>query len=126
MSDPVSLPVVPPQPDREAYGFAELALFQTYTRETYRAAFGVQAPPWNPARPSKYWFDSTADASAAANVAAYKIFAVDSTGIWAIRQLVLPAAEAVAINLPGLVTYPPYVIAPTDATRAGPRRTHCI
>jgi len=119
MSNPVSLPIVPPQPDREAYGFAALALFQTYTRETYRAAFGVQAPAWNPSRPPKFWFDSTADASAAGNVAAYKIFAVDSTGTWALRQLVLPAAEAVAINLPGSVTYPPYAIAPTGATRGG-------
>ena len=119
MRNPVSLPIVPPQPDREAYGFAELALFQTYTRETYRAAFGVQAPAWNPSRPPKFWFDSTADISAAGNVAAYKIFAVDSTGTWALQQFVLPAAEAVAINLPGAVTYPPYVIAPTDATRGG-------
>lgn len=119
MSSPVSLPIIPPQPDREAYGFAELALFQTYTRETYRAAFGVQAPAWNPSRPPKFWFDSTADASAAGNVAAYRIFAVDSTGAWALQQFVLPAAEAVAINLPGSVTYPPYVIAPTGATRGG-------
>jgi hypothetical protein len=112
MSNPVSLPIVPPQPDKEVYGFAELALFQTYTRETYLTAFGVQAPAWNPSRPSKFWFDSTA--SAAGNVAAYKIFAVDSTGTWALQQLVLPAAEAAAVNLPGLMTYAPYVIAPTS------------
>jgi hypothetical protein len=115
----VSLPVVPPQPEREAYGFAELALFQTYTRETYRAAFGVQAPAWNSSQPPKFWFDSAADTSAAGNVAAYKIFAVDSTGTWALRQLVLPAAEAAAVNLPGSVAYSPYVIAPTGATRGG-------
>jgi len=119
MSNPVSVPIVPPQPDKEAYGFAELALFQTYTRETYLAAFGVQAPAWDPSRLSKFWFDSTADASAAGNVVAYKIFAVNSTGIWALQQLVLSAAEAAAVNLPGSVTYPPYVITPTDATRGG-------
>jgi hypothetical protein len=118
-SNPVSLPIVPPQPEKEVYGFVELALFQTYTRETYRAAFGVQAPAWNPSRPPKFWFDSSADASAAGNVAAYRIFAVNSTGTWALQQFVLPAAEAVAINLPGSVTYPPYVIAPTGATRGG-------
>ena len=117
MSNPVSLPIVPPQPDKEVYGFAELALFQTYTRETYLAAFGVQAPAWNPSRPSKFWFDSTA--SAAGNVAAYKIFAVDSTGTWALQQLVLSAAEAASVNLPGSVTYAPYLIAPTSATRGG-------
>jgi len=119
MSNPVSLPIVPPQPDQEVYGFAELALFQTYTRETYRAAFGVQAPAWDPSRPSKFWFDSTADTSAAGNVVAYKIFAVDSTGTWALRQFVLPATEAAAINLPGSVIFAPYVIAPTHATRGG-------
>ena len=118
MSNPVSLPIVPPQPNQEAYGFAELALFQTYTRETYLAAFGVQAPAWDPSRPSKFWFDSTADASASGNVA-YKIFGVNSTGTWALQQLVLPAAEAAAVNLPGSATYAPYVIAPTGATRGG-------
>jgi hypothetical protein len=119
MSNPVSLPIVPPQPNQEAYGFAELALFQTYTRETYLAAFGIQAPAWDPSRPSKFWFDSTADASAIGNVAAYKIFGVNSTGTWALQPLVLPAAEAAAVNLPGAVTYTPYVIAPTGATRGG-------
>jgi len=119
MSHPVSLPIVPPQPDKELYGFAELGLFQTYTRETYLASFGIQAQAWDPSRPSKFWFDSTADTSAAGNVSAYKIFAVDSTGTWALQQLVLPAAEAAAVNLPGAVTFPPYVIAPTRATRGG-------
>ena len=98
MSNLVSLPIVPPQPNKEVYGFAELALFQTYTRETYLASFGVQAPAWDPSRPSKFWFDSTADASAAGNVVAYKIFAVDSTGTWALQQLVLRAAEASAVE----------------------------
>jgi hypothetical protein len=119
MSNPVSLPVIPPQPGQGAYGFAALALFQTYTRDTYRAAFGVQAPPWDPSRSAKFWFDSSADTSVADNVAAYKIFAVDSTGIWGLKQMVLPAAVAATVNLPGAVSYTPYVITPTDATRGG-------
>jgi hypothetical protein len=119
MSIPVSRPVVPPQPDKEAYGFADLALFQTYTRDTYLAAFGMQAPPWDASRPPKFWFDSSADLSAPGNVSAYKIFAVDSSGTWALRQMVLPAAVAAAVNLPGAFTYPRYVISPTDSTRGG-------
>ena len=61
MSSPVSVPAVPPQPNQAVYGFQELALFKSYTRESYRAAFGVEPPPWDPSRLKKTWFDSTAD-----------------------------------------------------------------
>jgi hypothetical protein len=36
------------------------------------------------------------------------------------QPLTLSAAEAAAVNLPGAVSYPAYVIAPTVATRGGP------
>jgi hypothetical protein len=67
----------------------------------------------------KSWFDSTVDTSDPGNVAVYKIFAQDSSGNWGVRQMVLPAAEAASVNLPGAITYPPYAIAPTKATRGG-------
>jgi hypothetical protein len=79
----------------------------------------MQARPWDTSRPPKFWFDSSADVSAPGNVAAYRIFAADSAGTWALRQMALPAAIAAAINLPGAITYPPYVIPPTSATRGG-------
>ena len=33
--------------------------------------------------------------------------------------MVLPAQQATAANLPGSIVYPPYVAAPTQATRGG-------
>jgi hypothetical protein len=35
------------------------------------------------------------------------------------QQMVMSAAEACTVNIPGAYVYPPYVIAPTDATRGG-------
>jgi hypothetical protein len=119
MSTPISQPAIPAQPLSLAYGIQDLALLKTYSRDSYLAAFGVQAPAWDPSRVRKTWFDSTVDASDPSNVAVYKVIAPDSTGTWAVRQLVMPASEAAAVNLPGLVTYPPYAVAPTQATRGG-------
>ena len=119
MSAPVSRPVVPPQPNLLAYGISQLALFNTYTRESYLAAFGVQAPQWDPSRVRKSWFDSTVDTSDPSNVAVYKIIAKDQNGNWGMRQMVLPAPEAATVNLPGAVTYPPFTVAPTQVTSGG-------
>jgi hypothetical protein len=58
MSNPVSQPVIPPQPNQLYYGVSALALFQTFTRDTYLSAFGIQAPPYDPTRVIKTWFDS--------------------------------------------------------------------
>jgi len=117
MPIPRSEPAVPAQPKQDAYGFADLALFKTYTRESLRTAFGAEAPPFDPARQIKAWFDSTADISDPANVVVYKVAAPDAQGQWALRQVVMPAREAATLNLPGYVQYPPYVIAPTKAAR---------
>lgn len=119
MSNPVSLPVSRPQPDAGYYGIQELSLFKTYTRASYRAAFGVDPPPYDPSRVIKSWFDSTVDTSDPNNVAVYKIFGRDQNGNWGFRQMVMPAREAAAANLAGAVTYPPYVVPPTRATRGG-------
>lgn len=119
MSNPFSQPVIPPQPDQPYYGVLELALFKTYTRDSYLAAFGVQAPPYDPSRVIKSWFDSTVDSSDPANVSVYKILSRDQNGNWGLRQMVLPATEAATVNLTGAITYPPYVIPPTQATRGG-------
>src|SRR5437660_1565179 len=110
MGMPVSRPTIPAQPNLLAYGVAELALFTSHARDSYRAAFGVQAPAWDPSRVRKTWFDSTVDASDASNVAVYKIFAPDANGIWGFRQMVMPAWEAATVNLPGAVMYPAYSV----------------
>jgi hypothetical protein len=119
MSNPVSQPVIPAQPNLIAYGVQDLALFKTYTRDLYRAAFGAEAPPWNPARLRKTWFDSTVDTSSSDNVAVYKIAAQDPIIGWTMKQMALPAQEAATVNLPGAIVYPAYNVAPTDATRGG-------
>lgn len=119
MSNPVSVPAAPPQPNTEYYGVAALALFQNYSRQSYLAAFGVQAPPYDPSRLIKMWFDSTADTSNSHNVSVYKIPGQDSNGNWSLQQMVIPASEAATVNLPGSVTYPVYSVGPTQATRGG-------
>ncbi len=119
MATPASLPVIPPQPDLLAYGIQELGLFNTYTRESYLATFGAQAPAWDTSRVTKTWFDTSVDTSDPGNVAVYKIVAPDQNGVWAPRQMVLPAQEAATVNLPGALTYPPYVIAPTQTSTGG-------
>ena len=119
MSSPVSQPSAPPQPDLAYYGTEALILFRSFTRDTYQAAFGVSAPPYDPSRVIKTWFDSTADTSNPNNVAIYKTLTQVSPGVWGLQQMVLPALEAASVNLTGAITYPPYVAAPTQATRGG-------
>jgi hypothetical protein len=119
ISVPFSRPIAPIQPNAEFYSIHELALFKTYTRESYRAAFGVEAPAYDPARPVKSWFDSTADMTHPDNVAVYRIVGRDQNNQWTTRQLVLSAREAATPNLTGEIRYAPYVVAPTNTLRAG-------
>lgn len=113
----VSKPVVPAQPDKLQYGVLDLSLFKTYTRDSYLAAFGVQAPAYDPSRRIKAWFDSTVDASDPEEAVVYKILSTDKNGAPSIKQIALTSKEASTVNLPGVVTYPSYVIAPTQASR---------
>ena len=119
MSTLVSAPVIPAQPNMLAYGISQLQLFRTYTRASFLAEFGAQAPAWDPSRVRKTWFDSTVDTSDPSNVAVYKIIAQDQGGNWGLRQMVMPASEAATVNLPGAVTYPAYTVAPTQVTSGG-------
>jgi len=118
-TNPVSQPVIPAQPSTEFYGVQELALFQAYSRDSYLAAFGVQAAAYDPTRRRKSWFDSTVDVSDPGNVAVYHIAGQDQNGNGILKQIVMPAQEAATVNLPGTIQYPPYVVAPTLATRNG-------
>jgi hypothetical protein len=116
---PVSQPVFAAQPNAEFYSIQDLALFKTYSRESYRAAFGMDAPAYDPARLRKSWFDSSVDLSDPGNVAVYHVVAQDQNGNGMLRQVVMPAHEAATVNLPGAIQYAPYVVAPTLATRGG-------
>lgn len=100
----------------DVYSPVELDLFQQYTRETYSAAFGVDAPAWDPTRLLKSWFDSTVFTPQPATVT-YQVFGQDTTGAWGFQNLTLALADAASVNLPGAITYPQYVVQPTDATR---------
>ena len=120
MTNPVSYAMVPAQPDKEFYGLQELALFQSFTRDSYRAKFGVEAPAFDPAKAIKQWFDSAADTSLPENVVVYKVAGRKADGSYSFRQLVIPAADAASVNLPGVQHFPLHVIAPTNAKRTGP------
>jgi len=119
MSNPQSIPLAPPQPDLQVYGVQELGLFDTYTRDTYQTAFEIQPAAWDPTRLTKTWFDSTVDTSNPANIVAYEVVASGPNNSWVIAPMSMPATEAATVNLTGAVTYPPYLVAPTDATRGG-------
>ncbi|MBZ5632810.1 MAG: hypothetical protein LAO55_06725 [Acidobacteriia bacterium] len=116
---PVSEPMVPAQPSAESYSVQDLALFKSYSRQSYRAAFGIEAPAYDPSRLRKSWFDSTVDVSDPSNVAVYRVASQDQNGNAILRQIVIPAQEAAMVNLPGAIQYPPYIVAPTSATRDG-------
>jgi hypothetical protein len=111
--------VVPAQPDTEFYSIQDLALFKSHSRESYRAVFGVEAPPYDPRRRPKSWFDSTVDVSAPEKDVWYRIATQDQRGAPILTRIAMPASEAATVNLPGAVIYPPYVVAPTSATRGG-------
>jgi hypothetical protein len=118
-NSPVSQPVVPAQPSTEFYSIQSLALFQAYSRDSYLSTFGVQAPAYDPTRVLKGWFDTTVDVTNPSNVAVYRVVAQDQNGNGILQQLVMPAQEAATVNLSGAIQYPPYVVAPTLATRGG-------
>jgi hypothetical protein len=118
-NNPVSQPVIPAQPNQELYSVQDLALFKTYSRDSYRTVFGLEAAAYDPARLLKSWFDSTVDVSDPGNVAVYHVVAQTPSGGGILRQIVMPAQEAATVNLAGAIQYPPYVVAPTLATRGG-------
>ncbi len=126
MNTPTSLPVTPAQPNLPDYGFQALALFQVFTRASYLDKFGVQAPSWDATKPAKFWFSTSGDDPskyfvpmqiAASGSSAEQPLTIIDANSGQPRPLTL--AEAAAVNIPGLVTYPPYVIAPSDVVQTG-------
>lgn len=96
-------PVTPPQPATSPYAVNALELFPTYTRATYLAKTGNQAPPFDITRPAKAWYDSSVTGSAS-----YTVFN-QSMSAPELIPLTLSAAVAKSVNLPGLPTYTQYV-----------------
>lgn len=119
MNSPTSIAAARPQPTSARYSTDALTLFKTYTRETYYAEFGVQAPAWDPARATKSWFDSSAGIDNSQALKTYSIVEQQSDGTRALNSMTLSASEAATVNLPGAVQYPQYRPASTKTTRAG-------
>lgn len=98
---PTSLPAIPAQPELPSYGITALSLFQPWTRETFQAAFGQQAPPYDPSQPTRTWFDTSAQPG--------PYLAIQVTGgSPAIVPLPMPANVALP-NLAGAYRYPAWV-----------------
>ena len=92
------------------YSITNLYLFPTYgTREDYQKATGQEAPPWNPYRQPKSWFDPKAKASTSRRVV-YECalstnpdtgaLLLDSNGKPQLDALVLDRDEAGMVNIP--------------------------
>lgn len=63
------------------YGIAELYLFPVYqTREAYRQATGVEAPPYDPTLPTKSWCDPSAAQSTRRKVIYENVIAYAENG----------------------------------------------
>ncbi len=117
--EPLSRPIVPPQPDQAQYGVGDLALFKVFSRGSFLHVFGAQAPAFDPQRKIKTWFDTSVDLSDPEALAVYKVAAQDKAGTWVLRQIGMTAREAATVNLAGAMEYPVYSVAPTHATRGG-------
>lgn len=87
-------PVEKPRLEQAVYGVGELELFVSYARESYRAAFGVEAPVFDPGARPKLWFDTTAPADPEEEVA-YRFVIGDRI---VVRHML--AGEARAVNIP--------------------------
>src|ERR1035438_3983508 len=84
-----------------------LYLFAVYlTRAGYLAVTGNQAPPFDPTKPVKNWFDP------APNGQPYLMF---DTAAGKLITMPLPVSIAATVNLPGTYNYPAFVETPKDA-----------
>ncbi len=121
-----SQPAVPAQPNLPDYGFGSLALFASYSRASYLAAFGVQAPNWDATKAPKAWFDTSGTSPStylapnllapSGSSAEQPLTVIDATTG---QPRALTLEEAAAVNIPGLISYPPYAIAPSDVIQQG-------
>ena len=98
-----------PQPAVATYNTSALTTYPQYTRSSYIAVTGRQAPNYDGTMPTKLW--SATDATA---------FGWYPPASETFTTFTMTAAQAAAVNIPGVQTFPPYTIAPTTATQVGP------
>lgn len=95
---PESKMTVPAQPDKDRYSISELYLVPVYNdRASYEAAFGEQAPPFNPNFPVQKFFVYPIDTDP------FVYFGYQNGEI---RKMSIPAEAATNVNLPGSYRYP--------------------
>lgn len=120
MSTPTSLPVIQPQPNAAFYPLASLQMFAGYTRPSFLSVFGVDAATGNSAMRPKDWFDSSLGNQAPTTLVSYLY--VDNTttpGKPVVATMTMTVAEASQPNIPGVHSYPAYVLQPSAATVGG-------
>jgi hypothetical protein len=101
----------PAQPAVADYSTSALQTYPLYSRASYQAATGLQPPNYDPTQPTKAW--------AATDATTFGWYPPQGLEIPAWTPFTLTAAQAAAVNIPGIQTFPAYVIAPTAATWTG-------
>jgi hypothetical protein len=100
--NPMSVPVIPAQPDLPEYPATDLNTFQQYPNpQAYEQAFGVPPPAWDTSRDVQYWFDSSAPTAVGAAYE-YQALGTDSNGDPAVVAMLVPALWARTPNIPGI------------------------
>lgn len=91
------------------YGVRELYLYPYYdTRERFQAETGIEPPPFDPAKPPKYWFDPEAAQSPKRSILYENVLAFSEQGhVLAgpdgrpmLEPLLLRKEEAANVNIP--------------------------
>ena len=118
-----SVPVVPAQPDQMTYPPGDLELFSypnpanpnasgPLTRALYLSLNGVQAPPYDPAHPTRNWYDQS-PSPGYPSPGSYLVVEVNGTS-GSMATIPVPASVSVP-NLSGAYQYPAWVNPPTTA-----------
>lgn len=113
----ITTPVIPPQPNTPYYTGSALNILPEYTRISYRAAQGIDAPAGDITKRPKFWADSTVGSAALINVT-YPYFDT-ITSPPSVKQMTMSQFEASQFNIPGLPSFPQYVVTETSATSLG-------
>jgi hypothetical protein len=98
------------------YPLSELYRFEIFDRESYKAKFGSQAPPYDPRRRIKRWRDPKATGELQ-DPYRYKYFDFAAKEF---RDAEITIGEARTLNLPGRYEWGQYKVQPTPALIVGP------
>jgi hypothetical protein len=111
------------EPNKSYYSPAEIEKFVSFTRDTYTAAFGQQADPYDPSRPVKQWVDQSVDLTDPHAAYTFRYVGKDKQGNPAFLTYTTTRLEASRVNLPGVYGYVKYDVAATPAVIRTPNGT---